>query len=53
MCEVSIVTMLNMLYYFRNVIIGKSDKIKEIETKRQRKRGKKRIDDMCRTLVTL
>ena len=56
MCEVTIVAMLNMLYYFRNVIVGKPDKIKEIETKRRRereKRRKKRTGDMCQTLVTL
>ena len=56
MCEVTIVAMLNMLYYYRNVIVGKSDKINEIETKRQRemkKRRKKRTGDMCQTLVTL
>ena len=57
MCEVTIVAMLNsMLDYFRNVIVGKSDKIKEIETKRQRerkKRRKKRTGGMCQTLVTL
>ena len=56
MCEVTIVAMLNMLYYFRNVIVGNTDKIKKIETKRQResKKGrKKRTGDMCQTLVTL
>ena len=56
MCEVTIVAILNMLNYFKNVIVGKSDKINEIEKKRQRerkKRRKKRTGDMCQTLVTL